>query len=351
LNKSRLLIGPENCSEQAYRWAKSVSPDIEISLSIGPQTEWDFSSSTSGRSEVTSRRLIRFATNVENHNWWKKNISWVTNNFSHVIIDYFNPIINCKGFARTADDIALLQKEGIKVALLAHGSDLILPSIHTQIERYSPHKYLEPELNAVLESHARKFNDFVKATGCQLFVSTLNLKVFQPNSIWLPVIASGEYFRFMPKKLNPIPLVVHLPSDPRFKGTAIMAPEFRRLAAKGIIRYFQPDKLNSKNVRKLIQRADIVFDQVAFGSYGVLGAEAMAAGKIVVGHVNDDVRAGMLGEIPILEVDPDTLEFVIRGLLLDQDKIQSIALESFNFANKYHNGSYSRSVMVEKFLI
>jgi len=94
-----------------------------------------------------------------------------------------------------------------------------------------------------------------------------------------------------------------------------------------------------------LAQADIVLDQFSLGSYGVLAAQAKAAGRVVVGHVTQEVRSLCPGDLPIVEATPDHLVEVIRGLLTDRD----VAVASAHAARRYvadvHSGERSAQVL------
>ena len=109
-------------------------------------------------------------------------------------------------------------------------------------------------------------------------------------------------------------------------------------------------------ITRLVQEApamdaDIVLDQFALGSYGVLATQAMALGRVVVGHVIDEVREHVLeatGEpLPIIEADPDTLTKVIRGLLSDRAAARQAATLGPQFVAAVHSGPLSAGILAE----
>ena len=97
--------------------------------------------------------------------------------------------------------------------------------------------------------------------------------------------------------------------------------------------------------------ADIVVDQLALGSYGVAACEAMAAGRIVLGHVSEQVRsaaqeaAGL--DLPILEVTPDSIVERIRELLADRESARDTAARGPEFVRTLHDGRRSASVLAD----
>src|SRR5665811_2516908 len=75
------------------------------------------------------------------------------------------------------------------------------------------------------------------------------------------------------------------------KGSDLIDPLLERLHADGVIEYRRVQDIEPKEMPAIYGDADIVVDQLALGSYGVAACEAMAAGRIVLGHVSEQVRS------------------------------------------------------------
>ena len=88
-----------------------------------------------------------------------------------------------------------------------------------------------------------------------------------------------------------------------------------------------------------------MLDQFAIGTYGVLAAEAMAAGRVVVSHVPDQVRRMHGDEPPIVEATPDDLETVVRRLLTDRDAARDVARKGVPYVRELHDGRFSAAVL------
>ena len=93
--------------------------------------------------------------------------------------------------------------------------------------------------------------------------------------------------------------------------------------------------------------ADVVLDQFALGSYGVLAAQAMAAGRIVVGHVVEPVRARLGNTLPIVEARQHNLEQVLEQLIEDRERCRELAVQGPEFVHRYHDGTYAAKVLAD----
>jgi glycosyltransferase involved in cell wall biosynthesis len=90
-------------------------------------------------------------------------------------------------------------------------------------------------------------------------------------------------------------------------------------------------------LRDRVQRADIVVDQVAIGSYGVFACEAMAAGKPVIAYLSDTVEK-LLGEHPIANAAPDSVGSAIEMLLDDRSAAAERGVASAAYVRRVHDG-------------
>ena len=81
------------------------------------------------------------------------------------------------------------------------------------------------------------------------------------------------------------------------------------------------------------------------GSYGVAAVQAMAAGRLTVGHVADHVRARIPVDLPIVDATPDTLREVLLGLLADRAAARAVAAAGQRYAHEQHDGRGSAAVL------
>jgi glycosyltransferase involved in cell wall biosynthesis len=98
-----------------------------------------------------------------------------------------------------------------------------------------------------------------------------------------------------------------------------------------------------------IADADIVIDQLLLGSYGVAACEAMAAGRAVIGNVDDHVREVVRQasgfELPIIQATPDDLEQVLARLACDPSELSEAARRGPSFVGAVHSGAHTLKAM------
>jgi hypothetical protein len=89
----------------------------------------------------------------------------------------------------------------------------------------------------------------------------------------------------------------------------------------------------------------VVVDQVVLGNPGVLAAQAMAAGRVVVAHLPQLVRERFPLPVPVVEATPADLEAVLRNVCADRARYSEQAASGIEFARTLHDGRRSAAVM------
>lgn len=342
----RLLVAPANYAGQGHAWARSAdrlqgvaAANLEVAQSGGHSFPAD--ARVGNDVFVWSRK-------------WARAQGGAVEALTHVLIEAERPIL---GRARGLDvrrEARWLDAHGVARAYVSHGSDLRLPSRHADLDRWSPFRDPDWDLVPALEEAARRNAAFLAEEGRPVFVSTPELVLDVPDAQWLPVVVDpSQWSAPTPPLSGPVPVVFHAPTNARSKGTLLVAPALEALDAAGVISYRPASGIRSEEMPELVKGADIVLDQFRVGSYGVAACEAMAAGRIVVGHISDQVRAaatvaaGM--PLPIVEADPDSFDEVIRGIVADPDRYRALAATGPAFVSRIHDGTHSGRVL-ESFL-
>ena len=138
---------------------------------------------------------------------------------------------------------------------------------------------------------------------------------------WLPLAVDVEgLVSTQPVLEREVPVVLHAPSASALKGSAYVDPVLTDLDARGLIKYQRVQGVPHAELAEMVKNADIVVDQLLLGSYGVFACEAMAAGRVTVGHIADPVRDLLPTDLPIAEANPDDLSEVIERLVAERDR-------------------------------
>ncbi|MEU8221465.1 glycosyltransferase [Kribbella sp. NPDC048915] len=289
----------------------------------------------------TYRRNPRWRMNFYNH---------VIGNYTHVLLEAGRPIFGPLYGPDGSFEIPPLLMKGLQVALIAHGSDVRIPSRHAETEPWSPFPDLEDEAVELLERNATRAVDLFTSYPGQVYVSTPDLLDYVPNATWCPVIVDVDAWRSdAPVLEHRLPVVAHAPSKSAMKGSGLIDPIMEDLARRGLITYRRVEGVDPADMPAVYRDADIVLDQFRIGSYGVAACEAMAAGRIVVGHIAQQVRDRVTAEtgleLPIVDATPDSVEQVVLDLIAHPERSRELAARGPAFVEQVHDGRWSAETL------
>ncbi|MDR6866325.1 hypothetical protein J2Y69_000917 [Microbacterium resistens] len=342
--RRRLVIGPVNSAGQGYAWARAAErlPDVAAASFMyrGADDVFGF----------TADHVIPVGALISNGRWRAAQREAVLTGFTHAIVESGRPLLG-----REEDVLAqirLLQERGIRVALLWHGSDIRLPSAHAAREPDSPFAHGYPD-TAALERIAAANRALADAADVPVFVSTPDLLVDAPRGAeWLPLVVDADAWAVAgakPAFARERPVVVHAPSSAGLKGTAGIAAAMGRLHEEGLIEYREVHGVPSARMPDLYGDADVVLDQFVVGSYGVATVEAMAAGRLVVGHIRDEVRETVRRrsgqELPVVQSRAGGIEEALRRIVADRAGSASLAARGPAFVRRVHDGALAAGVL------
>ncbi len=114
------------------------------------------------------------------------------------------------------------------------------------------------------------------------------------------------------------PVVLHAPSDPRTKGTAIIEATMASLGRSADLRVLSG--VAHDRVQAELGRATVVVDQLNFVSIGIFALEAMRAGVPVLAEYDPRLLAPYQIDVPVVRVTPESLGDELEALLGDTDR-------------------------------
>ncbi len=336
-NAVRVLVGPANFAGQAGAWATAAHEQLEgvsaVSMSV-PRGVLDFPTDY-----AVPPRVYR------SPEWAREQECWITEQFSHLLIDAVRPLTGPLYGDDCSRELRRFRSAGLRVGLIAHGSEIRLPSLHRSLYPFSP---FDPDLPATRRREAqveRLRRVFIGYEG-PTFVSTPDLLDFAPQATWLPVVVPPDpWVSGRPPLHRARPVVLHVPSNPFLKGSHLVDPILRALDAEGLIQYRRLHGVPPERMPALVADADIVLDQFVLGLYSAMAVQGMLAGRVVVAHVHDRVRARIGEELPVVEADPATLADTLRGIVRDRDHYRVVAAAGVSYAQRFHDGRRSAEVL------
>ena len=337
----RLVIGMLNTAGQAREWANAMRHNTPAAAE-----SWGIKRPDEAAISFAADRTYTLVNGAADQAW--KDLLQAPTKPTHLIIESGKPIVIRGTFRRMLFQALTARRHGIRPALLFHGSDIRVPSLHAATHTDSPfHEGLDG-LTAKLEAQTQTMRSWLRVWPFPIFISTLDLKRFVPRGRWLPVVPEASWFTSMSaiSTDRPRPHVLHLPSRRALFQSDRVDQICQALHEEGVIEYRSITGVSPGEVRAHVEWSDIVIDKIGLGGTGVMGAEAMASGRLLIGDVDQIVRSE-LPDLPLIQSSTSTLEQVIRGLIADRTTWAARAAAGQAFARKYHDGRYSAAVLAK----
>lgn len=339
----RLFIAPVNYAGQAREWGRAAAENLPGvgAVNLAFRTPDDFTHA--------SDAVVPVGVWAASRRWQRALRRTVLGGFTHAIVEAQRWPFGAPLDESVHGQVRAMQRAGLHVAMLCHGSDIRLPSRHAALNPDSPFAGALAS-TADLERTALESRRLLDRLGLPVFVSTADLLIDAPEAAWLPVVIDVEAWRAeAPPLQRPRPVVVHAPSKGAIKGSELVDPVAQALHDEGLIEYRRIQGVPHEQMREVYGSADIVLDQFRIGDYGVAACETMAAGRLVVGHVNEGVRRAVLdatgSPLPIVEATGATLEAVLRGIVADRAASALTAAAGAEFVRVLHDGRRSAEVL------
>lgn len=341
-------FGPANSAGQAWAWAKALertTPEVTTCVVAVVQEPYDYGRDVAVEADVFARDVA----------WQRRMADTALGTWTHALLEAGRPVLGTLHGQDFTGDAAAFRGVGVRVGLVLHGSEIRDPRRHAAEQRWSPFRDPDDLLTVTLQRRRDALAPLVRAFDGPVLVATPDLLDDVPDAVWLPLaVEPGSFVADRPVLVDDVPLVLHAPSRQALKGTEAVESALLPLAERGVIRYERVEGVPPSRMREVLAAADVVVDQLPIGSYGVLACEAMAAGRVVVGRVDERTRGRVLAatglEVPVVDADPDTLADVVLGLLADRDAARERAAEGARFVAEVHDGRASARVLREHLL-
>lgn len=348
-NRIRIVIGPVNYSNQGTLWAKALR-DTRSDISTAT-----FALEVPGGFDFPSDLVIPPAFYHKSRKWQKLQ-SEALSSFTHVLVEAEEALLG-RYFGRSLDlEHDFFINSGLKLAYIAHGTDVRVPHVHASRTKWSPYRDSTIYWDR-LRKVAEKNLAFLNSIAEPIFVSTPDLLLDLPRALWCPVVVDQNIWS--PSVHPPIedgPLkVVHIPSVQIMKGTQLIEDSLFELDRAGIIEYTPISGVSSRDMPGIIEKADVVLDQFRLGSYGVAACEAMSMKKPVLGHILPEVRQlveDLTGlALPIVEATPESIATLLIELAQDRKRLNQIGEQGAHFVSQIHSGSWSAKQLIDNWVI
>jgi hypothetical protein len=144
-------------------------------------------------------------------------------------------------------------------------------------------------------------------------------------------------------KDNPVPVVVHAPSDRSAKGTRFILQAVEALRSERFeFEFALVEGVTQAEARRVYERADLLVDQLLVGWYGGVAVEAMALGVPVVAHVEradlDVLPPQLRADLPVIDATPESIADVLREWLgKRRSELADVGRRSRRFVDAHHD--------------
>lgn len=343
----RLLILPTNSAGQGTTWAEAVRASSNehdaVNVMLRLPTSFDY------QADFSVTRAVAYGSKK----WQRSFFTEVRQSVSHVLIESGSTLTGPPELRRAISEVEAHVSGGATVGFLFHGSDIRDVDRHAAAEADSPYRDTDAPHTATLRSVVRRNRALLRRfPDAPVYVSTPDLLLDLPEATFLPVIAEAAFFEGHVAPITRVqPVVLHVPSSSITKGTDLIHDQMQRLHQEGVIEYRERSGLSRDELRAEYRDADLILDQFRLGSYGVAAVEAMAMGKIVVGHVSGNVREAVRErtnmDLPILESSASNLEMTLRDVLRHGHRasLKQRAESGVRFATELHSGPTSAEAL------
>lgn len=345
----RVLIGPVNYAGQGYRWGRALEATGQVSAR-------NFVHEANNPFGYGADHVISWRTAEHSRKWQRNMLDAIRSEYTHVLIEACFPILGGMFRGDVRREVEVFREAGISVAVVGHGTDVRLPSRHMAETEWShfhnSDSWVKAELvEEVVAANLALIDDIAAPT----FVSTAGLMQDIPAAHFVGVVIDPDVWRTDDPPLQSKRLkVVHAPTNPYAKGTPMIMPTVERLVDEGLIEFTEIRGVPNSEMPRVFREADVVLDQFRAGDYGVGACETMAAGRIPLTFVTDQVRAEVQRHagmpLPIPEVTVDTLEHVLRDIADNREEYRALALTGPEFVRRIHDGRFSADVLTRHFL-
>ncbi|PYZ97566.1 hypothetical protein CR205_02930 [Alteribacter lacisalsi] len=211
-------------------------------------------------------------------------------------------------------DLPVISAKGKKMFMHHWGNDV---RFHEKARENNPFVYTgDSPSNEVMDTRLTKISRYVEEAIVQDYEVLPYVEPYYETVHVVPIaIDIGKFQPHYPLPDKKRPLILHAPTNPKFKGTEFIEAAIENLRNTHDFDYRRIEKMSHAQVIDLYREADLIVDQVLCGSHGLLSVESMALGKPVIAFIRPDLVARFPKDLPIINANPDDVEEKIRMVL------------------------------------
>lgn len=242
----------------------------------------------------------------------------------------------------------LFHSRGIPMLISFGGGDARIVS---EARAMNPYFYrpLDEARDEDIRRFLRSISRYVRyvATDCEML--TYTERYFEKSFIFRQPVDIDQFSYREPEENRP-PVVLHVPTYVDVKGTEYLVAAVERLKRQNLSFDFRMMRqLTQSDFYRELQNCDIYVDELRCGSHGMTAVEAMAAGKVTVTYIRDDLVGRYPSELPLVNANPESIYQMLRELILDASLRRDIAARSRLYAEKYHSSDVVADDMISAY--
>jgi glycosyltransferase involved in cell wall biosynthesis len=133
-------------------------------------------------------------------------------------------------------------------------------------------------------------------------------------------------------------VIGHFPNHAYFKGSKHLEVAIRKLQAER--HNIELLKLSGKPNEEILEamgEIDVLVDQLVAGSFGLTAIEGMALGCPVICYLHDGIAIAEPDACPVIPANPDTIEEILRGLVLDRKQLSQARIAGPIYVEKNYS--------------
>lgn len=243
-------------------------------------------------------------------------------------------------------DIKIAKKLGKKVYMTLQGCDVRLAAESNRRNRFTPCSNGQcSAFRACVSNYdnlRRKMISDLLPLCDQVFFLNPELGHYLSGGVFLPYAsAEVEKVEVHIPRVDRITRIVHAPSDGNIKGTRLILDALESIRPRLDFELVLVQHKTHHEAMELYKGADLAIDQVLAGWYGGFAVEMMAMGIPVMCWLREEdfrfLPNGLRTDLPILNINPETLARDIERYLREKDSWQKWSDASRKYVLKWHN--------------
>jgi glycosyltransferase involved in cell wall biosynthesis len=133
-------------------------------------------------------------------------------------------------------------------------------------------------------------------------------------------------------------VIGHFPNHGYFKGSKYLEVAIGKLQAEGHnIKLLHLSGKPNEEIVEAMREIDVLVDQLVSGSFGLTAIEGMALGCPVICYLHEGIAIAEPDACPVIPANPDTIEEVLRGLVLDRKQLAQARIAGPTYVKKNYS--------------